>query len=185
MENTVFVKKGDIYLYDFGENIGSIQNGIRPAVVIQGDEFNKHSPTTVIAAITTSSKKSYLPSHIYLGDRFGLRKPSMVLLEQIRTVNQSDLGGYIGTIDDKIISKLIWQGLKKMTGNWNYNKNNHGNVYCLCPRCLSDVRYSDDIIVSRLDPFQSIKDICTFCNTEFGFDYLISRKTRGEKRDAK
>ena len=82
------VKRGEIYLYDFGTNEGSIQNGLRPALVVQCDEGNKASCTTVIAAMTTVIKKRYLPSHIILGDRFGLKEPSMVMLEQLRTVNQ-------------------------------------------------------------------------------------------------
>lgn len=86
------IKHGDIFWYDFGTNEGSIQNGIRPALVIQANDFNANSPTTVIAAITTAQKGMYLPSHIFLSDSYGLSQPSTVLLEQLRTVNQSDLG---------------------------------------------------------------------------------------------
>lgn len=85
-KNISKVKRGEIYLYDFGTNEGSIQNGLRPALVVQCDEGNKASCTTVIAAMTTVIKKRYLPSHIILGDRFGLKEPSMVMLEQLRTV---------------------------------------------------------------------------------------------------
>ena len=80
-KNISKVKRGEIYLYDFGTNEGSIQNGLRPALVVQCDEGNKASCTTVIAATTTVIKKRYLPSHIILGDRFGLKEPSMVMLE--------------------------------------------------------------------------------------------------------
>ena len=85
------VKRFEIYLYDFGENAGSIQCGRRPVLILQDDRFNENSPTTIVAALTTAIKKEYLPSHIFVGERFGLKKPSMVLLEQIRTVNQNDL----------------------------------------------------------------------------------------------
>lgn len=95
------VQRGEIYLYDFGNNGGSIQNGVRPALVVQCDEGNAASSTTIIAAMTSIIKKQYLPSHIILGDRFGLKEPSMVMLEQLKTVNQSDLIEYIGKIDDE------------------------------------------------------------------------------------
>ena len=89
------IRRGEIYSYDFGITEGSIQSGRRPVLVIQADNFNEKAPTVIVASITTVIKKRYLPSHIILGDRFGLLKPSMVLLEQIQTVNKSDLKDYI------------------------------------------------------------------------------------------
>ena len=73
------VKRGEIYLYDFGNNEGSIQNGIRPVLIVQCDEGNQTSTTTVVAALTTAIKKRFLPSHIILGRNFGLDEPSMGL----------------------------------------------------------------------------------------------------------
>ena len=84
--NTRKVKRGEIYYYDFGNNEGSIQNGVRPVLVVQCEEGNQASTTTVVAAITSVIKKRYLPSHIILGDRFGLNKPSMVMLEQLKII---------------------------------------------------------------------------------------------------
>jgi mRNA interferase MazF len=116
MENTNNirkVKRGEIYLYDFGSNPESIQNGLRPVLVVQCDEGNQASPTTIVAALTTAIKKRYMPSHIVLGDNFGLKEPSMVMLEQIRTVNQSELTKYIGFVDSEYLQKKINIGLKK------------------------------------------------------------------------
>ena len=107
MNNRNTVKRGEIYLFDFGDNKGSIQNGVRPVLVVQSDEGNAASCTTVIAAMTSVVKKRYLPTHIILGDRFGLKEPSMVMLEQLKTVNQDELGKYIGTVDDEFYMKLI------------------------------------------------------------------------------
>ena len=73
------VKRFEIYLYDFGIMPGSIQQGKRPVLIVQDDQFNKNSPTTIVAAFTSAVKKEYLPSHIFVGERFGLTKPSMVL----------------------------------------------------------------------------------------------------------
>ena len=177
MENQKYTKKGEIYYYDFGNNTGSVQNGRRPVLIIQGDDFNKHSPTTIVAPITSAIKKTYLPSHIYLGEDFGLSEPSMVLVEQIRTVNQCDLEDYVGKIDNDI-SKLIWQAIKKTTGMWDYTKNNSSSIYTLCPRCLSEFKYYGNKIVSRLDPFQTEKDSCCYCHTGFGYDYVVTEKRR-------
>ena len=69
-------------------------------LVVQADDYNQNAPTIIVAAVTSVIKKRYLPSHIILGEEFGLKKPSMVLLEQIRTVNREDLREYIGTVDD-------------------------------------------------------------------------------------
>ena len=101
------VKRGEIYLHDFGSNEGSIQNGIRPVLVVQCDEGNQASTTTVVAALTSVIKKRYLPSHIVLGDKYGLKEPSMVMLEQLKTVNQSELAEYIGFVDSEYLHRKI------------------------------------------------------------------------------
>lgn len=115
------VKRGEIYLYDFGNNEGSIQNGIRPVLIVQCDEGNQASTTTVVAALTTAIKKRFLPSHIILGRNFGLDEPSMVMLEQLKTVNQYDLTEYIGLIDNEQLLRKINNGLKSAFGLWTKN----------------------------------------------------------------
>ncbi len=114
--------RGDIFSYDFGDNSGSVQSGERPVLVIQADDYNQNAPTIIVAAITSVIKKRYLPSHIILGEEFGLKKPSMVLLEQIRTVNRDDLREYIGTVDDDNLCRQINATLKKTFGLWLYNR---------------------------------------------------------------
>ena len=104
------VKYGEIYFYDFGEHEGSIQNGLRPAVVIQDNKLNDHGPTTIIAAITSVTKKLYLPSHILIGEQFGLTKPSMILLEQVACVNQKDLGNFVGAIVRRVSALVVSDG---------------------------------------------------------------------------
>lgn len=107
------VKRGEIYYYDFGESNGSVQGGIRPALVIQGNTANEDSKTTVIAAVTTHIRKPYLSSHIRLGRECGLKKPSMVQLEQVHTVNQSELLDYIGSVQDAATLRAIAAGQKR------------------------------------------------------------------------
>ena len=178
-KNISKVKRGEIYLYDFGTNEGSIQNGLRPALVVQCDEGNKASCTTVIAAMTTVIKKRYLPSHIILGDRFGLKEPSMVMLEQLRTVNQADLLEYIGRIDDEHCMKKINIGVKKALGLWvdkPYRK--PADMRCLCVKCLESYKNSPNYIVKRLDPFAKAKDKCDKCQS-YGYDYLVIERSKG------
>ena len=91
------MKRGEIYLLDLKEPLGNIQAGIRPVVVIQNDTGNQHSTTTIVSCLTTRRKK-YLPTHTLL--RVGGLKPSLMLGEQIFTVNQVDLIQKIGTITD-------------------------------------------------------------------------------------
>lgn len=81
--------RGDLFYYDFGTRTGSVQSGTRPVLVIQADDYNRNAPTIIVAAVTGVIKKRYLPSHILLGQEFGLKKPSMVLLEQLQTVNNT------------------------------------------------------------------------------------------------
>ena len=105
-QNTEKVKRGEIYLHNFGDNTGSIQNGVRPVLLVQCDKGNQTSTTTIVAALTS-------PSHIILGDKFGLKEPSMVMFEQLKTVNQSELVEYIGFVDSEYLFYKINCGLKK------------------------------------------------------------------------
>lgn len=116
------ISRGDLFYYDFGEREGSIQSGIRPVLVVQANEFNTNAPTIIVASLTTVLKKRYLPSHIILGKKFGLKKPSMVLLEQIQTINKNDLLDYIGSVNDERLMKRIDNSLKKTFGFWFYKK---------------------------------------------------------------
>ena len=162
------IRRGDIFYYDFGDNAGSIQNGRRPVLVIQEDGFNAKAPTVIVAAITSVIKKQYLPSHVVLPEGSGLKQESMVLLEQLRAVNKSDLVEYVGFIDDKTTWRFINNGLKKTFGLW---------IRCLCPRCLQDYKSNTSIIVKRLDPFVSAKERCDKCDG-LGYEYIIYDKKR-------
>lgn len=111
------LKHFDLVIADFGSNNGtSEQSGIRPAVVLQNTAQNAASPTTIIAPITSVLKKTHMSSHIVLGKRFGLYKESMVLLEQIKTINQSSIIKTIGHINDESVIASINQGILKTLG---------------------------------------------------------------------
>lgn len=100
------IRKGDVYYADLDPGIGSEQRGYRPIVVIQNDTGNKHSPTT-IAAIVTSSLKKKLPTHVHVAEiESGLSEDSIVMLEQIRTIDKQRLGMLIGHVSQSTM-KLI------------------------------------------------------------------------------
>lgn len=100
------IMRGDIYYADLSPVTGSEQGGLRPVIVIQNDKGNQHSPTVIIAAITSNIKKTSLPTHIVLPEMEGLSKKSVVLLEQIRTIDKSRLSNKIGSIDNEYMRKI-------------------------------------------------------------------------------
>ncbi len=102
------IKRGDMYYADLSPVIGSEQGGIRPVIVIQNNIGNKYSPTVIVSAITSKLNKSKLPTHIELGsEEYGLKADSIILTEQIRTIDKSRLKEKIGHIDDtKVINKI-------------------------------------------------------------------------------
>jgi len=175
LESSQKVKRGEIYLYDFGNNEGSIQNGIRPVLVIQCDKGNQASTTTIIAAFTTAIKKQFLPSHIVVGKKFGLKEPSMVMLEQLKTVNQSDLTEYIGIVNSDYLIRKINNGLKTELGLWTNRSQPKGEIRCLCSHCLEAYKSNPEYVVRRLDPFSKVKQKCDKCNN-MGFDYVVIDK---------
>lgn len=97
------IKRGEIYYADLSPIVGSEQGGLRPVLVLQNDMGNRYSPTTIVAAITSRETKSDLPTHVKI-DADGLKTASTVLLEQIRTIDKSRLGQYVGRTDKDIRS---------------------------------------------------------------------------------
>ena len=103
----MIVKRGDIYYADLSPVVGSEQGGIRPVLVIQNDIGNKYSPTVIAAAITSQINKAKMPTHIELAARdYGLNKDSVILLEQIRTIDKRRLREKIGRIDDGLMASV-------------------------------------------------------------------------------
>ena len=92
------IRRGDLFYADLNPVVGSEQGGIRPAIVIQNDVGNHFSPTVVAAAITSRKAKNSLPTHILLENVPGLAPTSLLLLEQLRTIDRKRLRGYIGRI---------------------------------------------------------------------------------------
>lgn len=97
------IKRGEIYYADLSPVVGSEQGGVCPVLILQNDTGNKHSPTTIVAAITGRKTKAALPTHVTFTAEF-MKSESIVLLEQIRTIDKSRLDGYIGKLDKRMQS---------------------------------------------------------------------------------
>jgi len=103
----VTVKRGDIYYADLSPVVGSEQGGVRPVLIVQNDIGNRYSPTVIAAAITSQREKAKLPTHIEVrGETCGLAKNSVVLLEQIRTIDKRRLKEHMGTLDDNSMNLI-------------------------------------------------------------------------------
>ncbi len=101
------VKRGEIYYADLSPVVGSEQGGIRPVLIVQNDVGNKYSPTVIAAAITSQINKAKMPTHIEIDARdYGLAKDSVILLEQIRTIDKRRLKEKIGVIDETLMNKV-------------------------------------------------------------------------------
>jgi mRNA interferase MazF len=110
------IQRGEIYFADLGEGIGSEQNGIRPVLILQNNIGNTYSPTTIVAVITSIIKKTDLPVHIKLDKEISyLPQNSIVLLEQIKTIDKSRLLEKVSKLDDSLI-ELINKKLKISLG---------------------------------------------------------------------
>lgn len=104
---TTVVKRGDIFYADLSPVVGSEQGGIRPVIIIQNDVGNKYSPTVIVAAITSQINKAKLPTHVEISsEEYGLNKDSVVLLEQIRTLDKKRLKEKIGHMTESDMKKV-------------------------------------------------------------------------------
>lgn len=102
-----YIKRGEIYYADLSPVVGSEQGGVRPVLIVQNDVGNKHSPTVIAAAITSQKEKSRLPTHISLNSMdCGLAKDSIVLLEQVRTLDKKRLKERMGELDGSSMQRV-------------------------------------------------------------------------------
>lgn len=103
----VYMRRGDVYYADLRPVIGSEQGGIRPVLIIQNDVGNKYSPTVICAAITSKLNKAKLPTHIELSsEKYGLVKDSVILLEQLRTIDKQRLKDKVCHLDEEIMKRV-------------------------------------------------------------------------------
>ena len=182
MKNNKEIRRGEIYFLDFGEKVGTVQTGIKPVIVLQSDFVNRRSSTTVVAVISeTTIKKKYLPVHILITEDCGLEKPSMIMLEQVRTVGQSELKDYVGCVSKEFLRNKVNPGIYKISGQYEDNHRKHNDekenrdVRCLCGKCLADYRNNPNYIVRRNYKGPDYKERCDKCD-RFGWEYIISER---------
>ncbi len=101
------MKRGDVYYCDLRPVVGSEQGGIRPVLIVQNDVGNRHSPTLIVAAITSKMNKAKLPTHIELSaDKYDMERDSVILLEQLRTVDKKRLKDRVCHLDDHLMKQV-------------------------------------------------------------------------------
>ena len=102
------IQRGEIYLADLGEGVGSEQKGVRPVLIVQNNRGNKYSPTVTVLPITTKiHKSSGLPTHVILDGVGGLKEKSATIAEQIMTIDKTRLIEYMGILEEKFMRKYI------------------------------------------------------------------------------
>lgn len=102
----MYIKKGDIFLANLSPVIGSEQGGVRPVIVIQNNVGNYFSDTIIVAIITSKTYKHYLPTHMLISKEYGLLKDSIIMTEQLRTIDKCRLSKYVGSLIQSDIKKL-------------------------------------------------------------------------------
>ena len=166
--------RGDMYYADLGRGIGSEQEGYRPVLIIQNDTGNKYSPTVIVAAISSKvDAKAKLPTHYLLKAENGLELPSLVLMEQLRTIDKKRLETYIGHLEEQHIRRLN-RALAVSVGLIEETPKNL--LMCLCPACANNFYGTGSYYLRRVHPGRVEKDICTYCGQRPGFDYEVVKK---------
>lgn len=169
------IHRGDIFFADLSPVVGSEQDGFRPVLVIQNDVGNNHSPTVIVAPISSQIKKTDQPTHVLLPSDLELPEESMVMLEQIRTVDRLRLDRYITTADDQTmrsVNKAIRVSLGLVPPRSTPRPN--AMILCLCPTCASFFYQSKDHFIRRVDPKAKTKEPCDYCRLRQGYDYSIA-----------
>lgn len=165
------IRRGNIYYAYLNPVVGSEQGDCRPVLVVQNDEGNKRSPTVVVTPMTRNLRKNPLPTHVLIPKSCGLDADSLVLVEQIRTVDCSRLSNYIGRINDAIQFRVdkalsICVGIEKHRA-----KKGEMLILSLCPRCEADFRNSEYLLVKK--GFQEVETECDFCKNGKGLTFAI------------
>ena len=188
------ILRGQMYYADLDPVIGSEQGGSRPVLIIQNNAGNRYSPTVIVAPITSQMKKRQMLTHIGIPPCYGLPERSMVLLEQIRTIDKRRLDNYLGCLDDDIMDCIdraicISVGLEKGPGATQLKESGVPEgldevTLCLCPTCASQFFNSPDHIIRRISPETEPNDTCAYCDVRLGYTYRVipRRKRLGDDR---
>ena len=105
-ENNPMVQRGDIFYAALGETVGSEQSGTRPVLVIQNNVGNKYSPTVIVTVLTSKTNKKHLPTHVAVDVEHGVSEDSLIMLEQIRTIDKRRLSGYVCILNTGLMRQV-------------------------------------------------------------------------------
>ena len=174
------VTRGEMYYATLSPTLGSEQDGFRPVLIIQANSGSRNSPTVIVAPITSSPKKPYLPTHYTLPVGNGIAVESQVLLEQVRTIDKCRLYHYIGHLDELTMRRInralgvtIGLDVDIECSCKDDEDEDDEMVITLCATCVKQFYEVDDCIVRRTDPHQRIKEVCDFCGQRRGFYFSI------------
>ena len=164
------ILRGDVFFADLDPVLGSEQGGTRPVLVVQNNTGNRHSPSTIVAAITHKAQPS-LPTHVLI-DAPGVKEGSVILLEQLRTIDGRRLAERLCALDARQmhlvdIALLASLGIRFTPQN--------AMLMTLCRSCAQSFRDAGGHILRQVNSDQDAKEPCTVCNVRSGFDYEVTR----------
>ena len=152
--------------------LGCEQGGRRPVVVVSNDMGNRYGRTVVVVPVTTGAKPG-LPTHVRIGGQAGLKEGSIILCEQVRTIDKRRLGRHVGRLEARTMS-LVDAALEVALG-----LAREAQIIILCPKCASSFRDAGAFALRRTDPGAPAREACTVCSTKLGAEYVLMAK-RGE-----
>lgn len=167
------ITRGSIVTCNISEKKGSVQNGLRPYLVISNDIGNEHSSTFIGAAITSSIKRMDIPTHVVIDDcNCGLQKRSMCEMEQLITLDKSEIVSFIGKVNESVLIDVdtalaISLGLNKRK----YIQGRYANIVCLCEDCRDFLQKQNKFVYKRVDPFDNKTGLCQRHNKK-GYMYF-------------
>ena len=170
--------RGELYYADLGKGIGSEQEGDRPVVIIQNNMGNKYSPTVIVAPVTTNHEaKAKLPTHCYIGAESGLDTCSVILLEQLRTIDKKRLGHYVGRLNRTHLRQL--NHALAISIHLTEPQINRISI-CLCSICAKKFSGMGAFSLQQRNQGQKTKELCSACKQRPGVDYDMIERKRGK-----
>ena len=170
--------RGELYYADLGKGIGSEQEGYRPVVIVQNNMGNKYSPTVIVAPVTTNHEaKAKLPTHCFIGAESGLDAPSVILLEQLRTIDKKRLGHFVGRLN-RIHLRQLNHALAVSIQLTEVSVNSIS--ICLCSTCTKKFSGMGAFSLQQRNHSQKTKELCSACKQRPGVGYDMIQRKRGK-----
>lgn len=183
------IHRGDVFTANLGKQNGAVESGIRPVLIIQNEEGNQKGHTVVVAPLTTQIRKPHSPVHEILPKGDGLEEDSMILCEQITTIDKAQLDAFVCHVNEETMERVT-KAVRTSTGDLliprlpdAYTEESYQMVMTLCYSHLHEYLMDPIYRIRRLDRCQD-KEVCTLCN-RLGYDYKITNIRAKQKQMAK